>query len=229
MATLDALRHYFRSHSTIRNLRVVGMLAVLLLLTYMFIMSILIADYTLPVQCVFISPETDSTSSSTLLPPDPITSTAYALAMFLIIYGYFVRIQGLYSSQRGGYYVLSWLLWRISTHQHTSITHAQYVLEYQAFSRVSELENIRVSQTGFRRSQRVALYRYSRSFLSSLSGIAFSYSYGVTQVVSYRWQVGVTLTQDATYMGFGQITAIFLLCLPFLAAAETYYGRYYSS
>lgn len=55
MATLDALRKYFRHHSIIHNFRVAGMLALLVLLTYMFSMSIVFVDNTLPVQCFFPS------------------------------------------------------------------------------------------------------------------------------------------------------------------------------
>lgn len=54
LATLDSLRHYFVSHPTIRNLRVVGMLIMMALFFYAFVLQTYLQsapDYTLPVQC----------------------------------------------------------------------------------------------------------------------------------------------------------------------------------
>ncbi|KAJ4007468.1 hypothetical protein NW766_010154, partial [Fusarium irregulare] len=67
-------------------------------------------------------------------------------------------------------------------------------------------------------------YLVEESFLSSLTGIAYSFAYGISQVVFYRWLEAPSLDADTNYMGFGQIMAIFLLVLPFLAAAECYHG-----
>jgi hypothetical protein len=71
-------------------------------------------------------------------------------------------------------------------------------------------------------------YQYNASFLSSVSGVAFSFSYGISQV-AYRWlNQGVSIGIPST-IDFGQITPIFLLVLPILVAAEIYYGTASSS
>jgi hypothetical protein len=62
-----------------------------------------------------------------------------------------------------------------------------------------------------------------------MSGVAFSFSYGISQVVAYRWlNEGVSIGIPST-IDFGQITPIFLLVLPILVAAEIYYGTTSSS
>jgi len=72
-------------------------------------------------------------------------------------------------------------------------------------------------------------YQYNASFLSSMPGVAFSFSYGISQVVAYRWlNQGVSIGIPST-IDFGQITPIFLLVLPILVAAEIYYGTASSS
>jgi len=69
-------------------------------------------------------------------------------------------------------------------------------------------------------------YLVEESFLSSLTGIAYSSAYGVSQVIFYRWLAAPSLDADTNYMGFGQIMAMFLLVLPFFAAAECYHGTF---
>jgi hypothetical protein len=201
------------------------MLAVLVFLTYMFIMSIILLDSTLPVQCVFSSPETDSITKAHLAYQVQNASelASFALALFLIICGYIVRIQGLYFSQSEPSYVVRWLIRRTGIGRSANLTDAQDFMEYRAFSRRQTLRRIKAS-SGIPRRMLSARYRYQGSFLSSLSTILFSFTYGIAQVVGYRWHSGVDLTSEASDMGFGQITALFLLCLPFLVAGETYHG-----
>ena len=58
-----------------------------------------------------------------------------------------------------------------------------------------------------------------------MSGIAFSFSYGVSQIVFVRWIYGSGRTGSTSAIDFGQIIPLFLLVLPILAAAEIFYGK----
>jgi hypothetical protein len=69
LATLDSLRHYFLRHQTVRNWRVFGMLVVMVLFLYCFIVVMMVyhvTDESLPVQCYisgkakYYSPDVDT-------------------------------------------------------------------------------------------------------------------------------------------------------------------------
>jgi hypothetical protein len=198
----------------------------------MFIVSTMLLNPTIPVQFMFSFPETDSVTKVHLLYTNQILTASelatYALALFLIISGYIVRIQKLYFSKdpRGELsYVVSWLIWSIITiNGPINLKHVKVYENYQKSSRDETLQRIK---DGSRISYLIlsAFYRYQGSFLSSLSTIVFSFTYGIAQVVVYRWKSNVELTHEASDMGFGQVMALFLLCLPFLVAGETYYGE----
>ncbi|PSN68278.1 hypothetical protein BS50DRAFT_360283 [Corynespora cassiicola Philippines] len=51
----------------------------------------------------------------------------------------------------------------------------------------------------------------------------FLFIYGLTQMIVFQVQLGTSDIEIDRSMGFGQITALILLVLPFLAAAEIYY------
>jgi hypothetical protein len=48
-------------------------------------------------------------------------------------------------------------------------------------------------------------------------------AFGLTQLYFYRWRYNKNVQIDTT-MSIGQITPLFLLILPMLATAESYYG-----
>lgn len=219
LATLDALRTYLKTHGAIRNIRVVGMVFILILLIYAFAVTVSVAGgtNTVPVQCLFSDP--DYVGSAT----DLFTLSSWTLALLLIISGYVARIADLHF-ERGTWSIVSKLLnRRRKKSSSSSLPLSQIIVESRAeseedFQRL--LKRLPPSLQDFLGGSSV----YGRSFLSSLSSIAFSFCYGVSQVSLYRWRLAPSLTSDTNYMGFGQIMAIFLLVLPFLAAGETYYG-----
>ncbi|XP_014551783.1 hypothetical protein COCVIDRAFT_20029 [Bipolaris victoriae FI3] len=100
--------------------------------------------------------------------------------------------------------------------------------EFKAAQRSSwkrqQLEHVGICR-GFRRSFRVHTYvmdRYDESFLSLGPPLIFMISYGFAQLVFTRWMHPLPIVVDGG-MGFGQITPLCFLIIPFLAAAETYY------
>jgi hypothetical protein len=66
---------------------------------------------------------------------------------------------------------------------------------------------------------------YQGSFLSKLPPMLFDLAFGISQVVSSRWQYAPKLGEASNRMDFGQIVPLFLLSLPMLVAAEIYYGE----
>jgi hypothetical protein len=218
LATLDVLSKYFASRGVIRDVRVVGMSVVLCMLTYTLVVALLLVpDGRIPVQCVFTAPSTSAD------PPDPLDFVFTVLPLYS---SYLTRIMGLYFRKPALYYV-SLIWWKLRNRKKLPRSWlSQQFVDRAAFDRRKRLERIGAS-SGIRRQFLEAFLRYDDSFLSGLPDIAFSFSYGVAQLVQSRWQSvpDEGLAANASEMGFGQITAIFLLILPFLAAGEAYYGE----
>ncbi|KIL86297.1 hypothetical protein FAVG1_10695 [Fusarium avenaceum] len=226
LATLDALRTYLRSHSVIRDIRVCAMVSVLVLLLYAFCVAIisLQLDSTIPVQCVF-SNRPDSSNPISL-----VGNASSAIALLILVYGYCVRIWSLYFDDgtlcRIVARVSSWLPSggrKSPLLAELGLSHEQHIQVWHALSRAASLR-ILLSLPTWMRQVVKGSYLIQESFLSSFTGIAYSFAYGVSQVIFYRWLGAPSLNADTDYMGFGQIMAIFLLVLPFLAATECYHG-----
>jgi hypothetical protein len=226
LATLDALRTYLRSHSSIREIRVCAMVLVLVLLLYAFCVTIisLQLDSTISVQCVF-SDRPDSSNPFFL-----IGSASSAIALLILVYGYCVRIWSLYFDDgtlcRIVALVSSWLPSgdrKSPLLVELGLSHEQHVQVWHAVSGAASLRFL-LSLPPWLRQVVKGSYLVQESFLSSLIGIAYSFAYGVSQVIFYRWLGAPSLNADTDYMGFGQIMAIFLLVLTFFAAAECYHG-----
>lgn len=212
MATLDALRNYLGSHGIVRDIRVTGMLAVLVLLIYTFIVSLLTRPHPmLPVQCLFEEPLHFTAMYAS-------AGGAAAFTLGWISLTYLFRIQDLYVRQKSPFYFIKWLIWR---RRPVGSSFRHYFAERRARSRFQAACKLAYASHLHR-----VVYAYSDSFLASVSGIAFSFSYGVTRVVVTRWKLSpASLPSEAQTMGFGQIMPVLLLCLPFLAAGESYYGE----
>lgn len=235
LATLSALREYFRTRKPLCHVRVSGMVVVLMLLIYIFFLTNLDSfDWTLPVQCVF--------SSSDYAPPPlawhhPIwvlSFVTFLLALFLILKGYLDRIGALYSNHS------LWLYLRLRWTQRTArskgsmitwnphismLPNDELLEEYKAYVRMRTLQDVSNASTSSQSMRRrLQITNYKDSFFLSIPSIAFSYSYGISQAATYRWEDPPTLSDDSSYMGFGQIMPILLLVLPMFAALEAYYG-----
>ena len=67
---------------------------------------------------------------------------------------------------------------------------------------------------------------YCGSFLYHIGGLFFALSYGLSQVVVYRWGIdGLSLQAGSNRVDFGQIVPLVLLVLPLLAAVEIFHGK----
>ena len=228
LATLDALRTYLKTHGAIRNIRVIGMVCILILLVYVFAVTVnTVSIYgeanTVPVQCLFSDPNYVGYAA------DPLSSMTWSIALLLIISGYVVRIADLYF-ERGIWSIVSKLMhyWPWKKFASSSLPHSrQIIVQSRTAPEGGGIRRFINKLPSSLQDLLGASNVYGTSFLSSLSGITFSFCYGVSQVSLYRWRLAPPLTSDTNYMGFGQIMAIFLLALPFLSAGETYYGIFF--
>jgi hypothetical protein len=239
LATLNALRKYFLEHGIVRNWRVGGMLVLLVLLSYSLVVvmfSQTALSPTVPVQCFF------SLQPSLLAKQDGvglinvliIASTIMTLLIILPSYATAIRDLYNWSYKPSVTTRLAWRLVKLSNSNAKmppTLNFVEVSAEVQSSKRHERLTQIMKASihSKWRAKWIATSYEYDDSFLSSMPDIAFSFSYGVTQVVSFRWIYasldGLSLSSTASAIDFGQITPLFLLVLPVLAAAEIYYGK----
>lgn len=234
LATLDCLREYFLDHGAVRNWRVGGMIALLILLMYSLVMSTASVDTTIPTQCTFSYFGNKGVHQSA--PLDIFDVLSAALTLVLLTWQYLVRIRWSYKNDDDRATHLERAMFELRTRQHRkalepSKPDLEYIIqeavnERVAYRRRRELEKIRNSK-GLQRHALVAWRAsatYSESFLSLGPMLTFMIAFGFTQLYLNRWESGTPLDID-TSMSIGQITPLFLLILPVLVAAEAYYGK----
>lgn len=233
LATLDCLQDYFITHGAVRNWRVFGMVALLILLMYSLVMSMASIDTTIPIQCTFYFFGEKGLDKA--VPLDISTVLSAGLTLVLLTWQYLVRIHWSYRSDDGKATFLERSMFKVRTRRHRSTFKPsrmeldcmieEAVRERRSHRRRRHLEHIRNSR-GLRR-QWLILYRasetYSQSFLSLGPMLVFMIAFGLTQLYLGRWHSGTPLEIDSS-MGVGQITPLVLLVLPVLVAAESYYG-----
>ena len=232
LSTLIVLRQYFRENRTVRNIRVIGMLANLGLLVYTTVISdaSYSVDNSVHIQCVtqqLSSPSVDSFNLNTLV-----------TILFLIV-SYFDSISQLYNENHSP--LKNWLQyfcckrkagpqlsdeefqkWYVGKVWHSQIRPGNVAKRVFFWSRAAPIRSDRfrfARQTAFLGA--AVLHDYQNSFLSEIPSILLSASYGITQVVMSRMGAPSIQGSENT-VDFGQIVPIFLLALPFLAALESY-------
>lgn len=233
LATLDCLREYFLEHGAVHNWRVFGMICLLLLLMYSLIMNLASVDVTLPVSCTFKYFGDQGIYTKANLKIDDILSVS--LTLVILTCQYVVRIRWSYKQNNDGAPFLERTLFSLRTRQLRKTLHPtkkeldiiteEAILEHDSTSRRRELDRIRRSE-GLLRHWLVAWRAsgtYSGSFLSLGPMLCFMISFGFTQLYINRWHSSAPVDIDNS-MSVGQIMPLFLLVLPPLVAAESYYG-----
>lgn len=224
-------------------MRVFGMTVVLFLLLYMFILNLAVLPSDADTQFVQCSMHPVLVYSI-----DFWDFIVWVVPLLILVFGYYVRISELY----WGHWIppfaskflfgnnVSLPLNNLGGRDPTGNTRPRLLVEdaleaRQASASARKLRSIARIRLQISADQTQGLKRLfsylpgafllgSESFFGSLPSIAFSLSYGIAQLVSFRWTSAPPLQDDAVSMGFGQIMAIFLLFLPPLAAVESYYG-----
>lgn len=204
LATLEILCTRFRSHGIIRDVRVLGIICLLALLSYVFVVSVSTDEYTVPMVC----------SPRLLYLQDFIT-------LLPLWSDYFNAIQSLYLGPHLGPFDLITRLHRRLRHQ-PSLTLGE-VIATKIERRSKDIEEM-AEKSPRGTASLIGFYYYDGSFLETFPDMTYSFSYGITQIVADRWVDAPALSEDATSIGYGQITTLILLALPFLAIGEAYSG-----
>jgi len=210
------------------------MLSLLALLTYCLFIAMFAGgalDLTVPVQC-YISPQPNPTGNQGALGLSVTLIISTTMTLCLLLSGYVIRIRSLYDRSCTIETLVSFaghLAWsstrRFNPKSQMQPNFVEVTAEVQSTIRLKDLTKIIEisSKSKWKSKVRSSSYQYDDSFISFMSGIAFSFSYGIIQVITYRWLYGRGLNGKASAIDFGQITPLFLLVLPILAAAEIYY------
>jgi hypothetical protein len=230
MATLKVLQEYFYKNKVVRNWRVLGIFAFLVLLCFLQIILLLAGDpsdeagygvdFATPMQCVINA----RTQASKFSPFDVFTSV-WVFVMLLYVYG-----------------LHTYLLFqdpRMRNHR-SADTHSQplWTLRSSKYGALSPEQRQRLSQNVNLQYNMLlspvvssalvpgphGFARFYNSFLCYIPTIIFSMTYGISQSVFVRWYKPPKTTDDIRRMGFGQVVALALLIIPILAACEIYNG-----
>lgn len=223
MATLSALRTYFKRHRSLRNVRACGMVAILLIVY----VSVFIPTKDPPCQWTDSEGKTWETTLNKFYEPwDAVTFMTALLPFEMLLWGYIIRIGNLYTSNDN---------WRNPTRNQriellataSAISREQYFQVCRALSRSILLRMSLRMPSDWIQKYTASVLLVDRAYLSCLMGVAFSFSYSTSKVAFGRWYYAPNVSAETNSMGFGQIMAVFLLVLPFLTAGETYIGMFY--
>lgn len=156
--------------------------------------------------------------------------SAYIFVFAFVVWNYLIRMEDLYLQQRNPLYIATAVGWRIWRGSESKLTHPTFVKERKATARARSAWRV-LERSGIRRQLCKfvhCVHLYNDSFLSSLPGIIFSYTFGIRNMLSMRKYSRLWIPASAMQLSFGQIVAVSMLILPILAAAEVYYGKYVS-
>lgn len=241
LATLDALQQYLHHNKTIRNLRVAGMLLLMVLFLYCFgvcLATVVEGPDTVPVQCYFSRTQRRRLAYGYEWQSGDIS---YILVFLFIPFSYIRRIRRFYNPEANMLVqVLAYFKTRsTSASQDTDpMTREQWVYMikegkamHAAHERRKLLEFLErndpvlISSKVRRLRMAVRMFAagYQDSMLSNTPSLVFMIVYGLVQMASLRWSLDDKL--DNYDMGFGQITPLVLLVLPIFAGIEGYFGK----
>lgn len=225
LATLDVLRPALRSQGQcILALRVLGILAVLVLLTYTsYMVSWQMSQSKLPAFCSALQSGEFEIAQTTLV-------------LLIFWCGYISRLLDIYLKD-GFDHFASACVNNIQSAKHsepTALTPSQRRAKllanrrYNALARMRKIQERTTLHSAFLKyvyQLQLSTFHYNRAFLSTIPMISFSFSYGICQGVSFAFIEAPDLTKEARELGFGQLMALLLLLLPCLAAGEVYGGK----
>jgi hypothetical protein len=252
LATLDGLRHYFQHHQTLRNWRVSGVAIFLGLFFYSFGMILFSMRFSgkVPVTCIF-EPNARWAPSGSVSQAFTLVFAWFVTSLVLLL-GYKDRILQSYGLSTTGFYgpgiittkirLLTYRLSRSTPKElYTASLHEwKYILQEAALEEWAETQQCILNRLEKSKNQATDLslrqilryvtslvlllrHLYRRSLFRIFPLLSFMVTYGLMQMVNYRWTFhDVKIVNE---MGFGQIMPLFLLVLPIFAAAEIYHGE----
>lgn len=208
LATIDVLCLRFKTHGIIRDARVAGLVCLIGLLSYAFIRTTSITDLTIPVDCPDNQPWVAYTDIISLLP---------------VWIDYFSAVRTLYFGPEIGLWDIVGGVW-LKLRGRELPTVGQ-LTDHKTEKQSENIEDL-VEKSEEHARMRLGLFFYDGSFLATFPDMTYSFCFGIAQIVALRWQNAPELSEESTELGFGQITTLLLLILPFLAIGEAYTCEY---
>jgi hypothetical protein len=246
LSTLVVLWEYLQDHPAVRNWRVGGMLAMLVLLFFGVLTNIsLVGDYqiTAQMECVFMTMSAGLNDNPGYTVP---------IVLVFLVFAYANQLVKLFSEDRKNT-IFKVLEETITSHYIRSVTSVSRqewrnkyfkVVEDQVKNRLDIERREWKTQMEKRTPRQQKRYKaivmflsasrlvgtasdlYLESFVWQIVWLIFGLSYGIAQVITIRWQDTPLLAPDIGRMDFGQIVPLLLLVLPALAAGEAYHGKF---
>jgi hypothetical protein len=228
LATLDVLQNYLRRNKVVRNLRMVGMIGIVLLLIPGLILgAIYPSNASLPIQCLQILP-----NEGPFL--DPFGIIAIGFTIVYLILGYVNRLSRTFASgasisiTRFSLIGLVRFIKRLDAKDSVNFVDEAIKIQAQKYQKL--LRRRATSDTEPILARKVFMFlicsnEYADTFVQKLGSMGFMLSYGLSQVATYRWlDDPPQLDPTSNRMDFGQIVPLVLLIIPILTAAEILYG-----
>ena len=246
LSTLVILWKYLRDHPAVRNWRVGGMLAMLVLLFFGVLTSTALWDdyqITAQMECVFM------TMSAGLHDDFDITVPIVLVFLFL---AYANQLVKLFSEDRQNtiFQILEGTITSAGIRLATGASRQEWRDKYSKVIKDQEKNRLGIERQKWKTQMEKRTFRqqkrykarviffsasrlvstasdlYLESFIWQIVWLIFGLSYGIGQVVNIRWQIAPSLAPSVGEMDFGQIVPLLLLLLPGLAAGEAYYGKF---
>jgi hypothetical protein len=207
LATLDALQPYLKAYTRIRDIRVGGMVLVQIFLIYTFVVATVAMSFkhqlggdTYPIQCIF--GQLTQVHETNLLRALDISARAFTL--MIVISASWARCFSLYSKHRSSVHFYAWLFpWKDEEFVGEVAPGLSFDELHEVRLAVSRSKYLATAGTTLNKRKRIwasANYLVSESFFASLGDVAFSLSYGIAQLVRYRWIDAPKLDEDAKSM-----------------------------
>ncbi|POS68939.1 hypothetical protein DHEL01_v212666 [Diaporthe helianthi] len=206
LATIDVLCVRFNRHRIIRHVRVAGLVCLMGLLSYAFIRTTSINSFRIPIDCPGNAPSLGYYAILSLLP---------------LWIDYFSAVRKIYLGPPTSFWDVTEL--KSSRDKGSRNNGSSRVENLTARKKEKQSNDILdlIGKSKEHSRSRLGLFYYDGSFLETFPDMTYSFCFGITQVVVYRWD-SPELSEESAEMGFGQITALLLLLLPFLAIGEAY-------
>lgn len=211
LATINVLCVRFKRHPYIREVRVAGLMCAIALLSYAFVDAISVRDLTIPLHC----PNNAG---------DGVELFGISTIVFLspIWFDYLTAVQTLYLGSFSLWDIIDEAVLKVKGQK---LRPLRKLRDLKAQEKTERVEEIVLKSNRFVQA-RLGLLFYEGSFLATLPGITYSFCFGVAQIVGLRWRRPLELSDESTEMGFGQITALLLLILPFMSIGEAFICEY---
>lgn len=220
IASLTLLRDVLNRNATLRNLRVAGMLILLVLLSVAMwptrFMTWMSNDVSQPARCYWTSP---AHLDWYMRQSDP----NWIISMLMLLLAYAWKLSQLFSSSRG--FIRRWLVAKPEAA-------LERLLRRTALSYwprwTSRLQWLAVKVLTIYYICFVVYAEFAESFVASIIYLCMTLPYGITLIVARRSSMDDQVLAGEAQLTFGQLVPLFLLTIPILLVVELLLGMLFS-